>query len=48
MRFKIRIVGQVSDMRVDMDLRTDSYTRVEQLRSYAHKNKLQFIVEVVD
>lgn len=48
MKFKVKIVGQASDLRVDMDLRTESYQRVEQLREYARKNKLQCIVEVVD
>ena len=48
MKFKISVTGKVTDMSVFMDLRTDSFERVEQIRRYARKNKLQFKVEIID
>lgn len=48
MTFKVLINGEVDDMRVYMDIRTSSFTRLELLRKYSHKNKLQFKVELVD
>lgn len=48
MKFKVLISGQVDDLRVFMDLRTASYSRLEQLQRYSRKNKLQFKVEIVD
>jgi len=48
MKFKVIISGQVDDMRVFMDLRTTSYTRLEQLRKYSSKNKLNYKMEIID
>lgn len=48
MKFKVIINGQVDDLRVFMDLRTSDFKRLELLRRYAVKNKLQFKVELID
>lgn len=48
MRFKVRIYGELPDMRVNMDLLTNSFERLEQIQRYAIKNKLQYKMEIID
>ena len=48
MRFKIRVTGGNIHFRVDFTIYTDTFERVEFIRNYAKKNKLQCIVEVID